>query len=251
MGFLFRPKKTSPLTPEELARQAKMGNQEAREKLLREYKPFALKLAAEVTGEFIDPSRDEASIALLALNQAIDIYSADRGVAFLTFSATIIRRRLADYYRRQGKAREIPITSLASPEGEETTDWETGPAAAFYQRQEAARERQEEVMIYRRKLAEYGIDFADLVRISPKHQDARDRALTVAYLAATTPELANKIQREKMLPLKELEEISGVPRKTLERLRKYIIAVALIEWEQLRTLREYIEPFPPKGGNRT
>lgn len=46
--------------------------------------------------------------------------------------------------------------------------------------------------------------------------------------------------QEKSLPLKELVDEVGVSRKTLERQRKYIIAIALVLIGDFELLREYI-----------
>ena len=46
--------------------------------------------------------------------------------------------------------------------------------------------------------------------------------------------------RKKALPMKELSKNSGVDRKTLERHRKYLIAVALILMEDLPHMAEYV-----------
>ena len=54
-----------------------------------------------------------------------------------------------------------------------------------------------------------------------KHKDARARALEVAKTLASSPELMAFLTKRKALPLKELEKVVGVSRKTLERQRKY------------------------------
>jgi len=57
---------------------------------------------------------------------------------------------------------------------------------------------------------------------------------------AGQPELAQHLLTRRELPLKQLEEQVGVSRKTLERQRKYIIAVTLILLEDFYHLRRYI-----------
>ncbi len=53
---------------------------------------------------------DEASIAMIAFNEAIDAYSSDGGGAsFLSFAEIVIKRRMVDFFRRQARrADEIP-----------------------------------------------------------------------------------------------------------------------------------------------
>jgi len=45
---------------------------------------------------------------------------------------------------------------------------------------------------------------------------------------AGEPMLCKSFIETKRLPLKELEQISGVPRKNLEKHRKYMVAISLI-----------------------
>ena len=68
-----------------------------------------------------------------------------------------------------------------------------------------AEERREEFFLQNQLLSEYGVRFSELVKISPKHQDARDRALEVARILANDPELLKYLTHRKALPLKELE----------------------------------------------
>ena len=90
-------------------------------------------------------------------------------------------------------------------------------------------------------LSEYGVRLSELVKISPKHQDARDRALEVARILANDPELLKFLTQRKALPLKELEKVVKVSRKTLERQRKYIITLTLILVGEFHYLQEYLK----------
>lgn len=90
-------------------------------------------------------------------------------------------------------------------------------------------------------LSDYGVRFSDLVKVSPKHQDARDRALEVARILANDPELLRFLTQRKSLPLKELEKLVKVSRKTLERQRKYIITLTLILIGEFHYLQEYLK----------
>ena len=90
-------------------------------------------------------------------------------------------------------------------------------------------------------LNHYGITFSDLVQASPKHQDARERALEVARILISDPALLQYLTSRKSLPLKELQKRVKVSRKTLERQRKYIIALALILIGEFYYLQEYLK----------
>lgn len=150
---------------------------------------------------------------------------------------------MVDYFRRQSKrSDEIPLSSFERDEQEDNViqKIESREAHTVLQIQEETEERREEIFRLDQLLSHYGIRFSDLVRISPKHQDARDRALQVARTLAGEPELLAYLTTKKSLPLKELEERVEVSRKTLERQRKYIIALTLILIGDFYHLREYL-----------
>lgn len=239
--------------PDGLLLRARGGDAAAREDLLGRYSPFVLKVVSRVTGAYVRMgSDDEASVALVAFNEAIDSYDPDRGASFLGFAEAVIRRRLIDHYR-QGKAsrREVPLGALLDgddADGEATGGPQaSGLAAAqlvqaewVHRDREDQAERRDEVLRYREMLAFYGISVADLVRVSPRHDDARKRAIEVARVLASRPELVESLRQRGQLPLRELGSMVGLSRKTLERQRKYIIAVTLILTEDLPQMEAYL-----------
>ena len=97
-------------------------------------------------------------------------------------------------------------------------------------------------------MASFDITLTDLVKISPKHYDARQRAYEVAKLIVGQKELLDYLWNKKALPLKQIEEQVDVSRKTLERQRKYIIALVLILGERnFEHLRSYINHLGKEG----
>jgi len=241
--------------PDGLLTRARRGDGAARETLIDRYAPFALKVASQVTGGYVELGRhDEASVALIALNESIDRYDPGRGSNFLGFAREVIRRRLIDLYRRnRSRWREIPAGSLA--EGEFATDPAGGGQAGggwgieatqlveaerLHQEMEETDERQEEVFRYREALAAYGITLDELVEFCPRHEDARRRAIEVARILASRPDMVQHLRRTGELPLKALSALTPVSRKTIERQRKYIIAIVVILTEDLPHLKEYL-----------
>ncbi|MBE3589363.1 MAG: RNA polymerase sigma-I factor [Firmicutes bacterium] len=225
---------------------AKAGDRAAREDLIRAYTPFVLRVASRACGRYLVSGRDdEVSVALIAFNEAIDRFDGEGGASFLAFAEMVIRRRLVDHYRAARRARELPLTEF------ETTDDEGQPynvvdirgALERHEAEEEASRRRADIARFREALADFGVTLQDLVAAAPRHEDARRRAMAVARRIADTPALAQHLRRHRELPLKELSALPdlGVSRKTLERQRKYIIAVAVILLEDLETLREYIK----------
>jgi len=231
----------------QLVLEAQSGNSMARENLIKSYTPFILKTASKVSGRYIRMGEDdEASIGLMAFNEAIDCFDTGKNTSFLSFAETVIKRRLIDHFRKES-ALEKKIVPLSSLEEED----DENPASTYYyleakqsveefQQKTAAAERKEEIVLLTGKLKEFGITFQELVEFSPKHEDARVRAMEVAKIIAGDNYLKTYLLTKKELPLKLLEQKVGISRKTLERQRKYIIAVTLILIDDFDHLRQYI-----------
>lgn len=226
-------------------RAAQGGDGSARERLIAQHTPLVLRVGARVCGRFLQAGRDdEVSIGLMAVNEAIGRYRDGSGASFAAFAEMVVRRRLIDHLRRQGAHRETPFSQFEV----EDTDGSQWNPVEFERAQEidlerrAAEERRAEIAEFTQLLRPYGVTLADLVRQSPQHLDARARAVRVARAVAERPEWREYLRQHRALPLRAMEAAPelAVSRKTLERQRKFIIAVALILTEGLHTLRAYV-----------
>lgn len=246
MGFLFSLKQNrsaDTASADQLLSLAKSGDAGAREELIRRFIPLILRSASRVTGRYVRIGQDdEASVGMIAFNEAIDSFDPNKSTAFLTFAEVVIRRRLIDHFRRESVRPEIPLTALDQEDAEGNVDnpAEKRQALELYLRSERRNDYREEIVRFTEMLREYGISFNELAAISPKHEDARIRAIQAARLIAGNPEWADHLRARKELPLKDLEKKANVSRKTLERQRKYIIAITLILTEDLYCLRDYL-----------
>ncbi|GAF24823.1 RNA polymerase sigma factor SigI [Neomoorella thermoacetica] len=224
--------------PNHLLALARSGDAVAREELIRRYTPFILSVVSRTTGHFIRLGEDdEASIGLMAFNEAIDNYRLEGGATFLTLAETVIRRRLIDYFRREGRHRQV--LSLQAMEGETAAAVDPVARDEINMVDELA-DRREEIERYQKELASYGITLKDLVKCSPQHRDARDRALAAARVVVANPLLRKYLLERKALPLKALEKEVETSRKTLERHRKYIIAAVVMLMGNYEYLAGYI-----------
>ena len=248
MGLLFwqrdRPaERPSGTDLPELVTRAKDGDVEARNRLIAKFQPFILGIASRVSGRFVQAGRDdEVSVGLLAFNEAIDSYDPAKGVSFLGFAEVVIRRRLIDYFRKEGQRREVPLTGFEDEdeEGQTYNAVQNRRAMDDFTSHGEAQDRREEILRYQARLKEYGISLQELVELTPKHDDARKRAMQAARIVADNAEYRAHLLKRGELPLKSLETEVQVSRKTLERQRKYIIAIALALTDDFVYLREYI-----------
>ncbi|MHB1419073.1 MAG: RNA polymerase sigma-I factor [Bacillota bacterium] len=239
MGFLVQ------VNPESLLRQAQDGNRSSRDTLICKYTPFIIKTASSVCGRYLRMGEDdEVSVSLIAFDEAIDKYDKTRGVAFLTFAQRVIQRRLIDHFRREGKAnRAIPVSELVDPDNEShgLAVVDAKQATGLFREQQTVEARRDEIERFQVKLRDYGLSFQILTEVSPKHRDARQAAMEVARLIATDELLTAHLRKRKELPMKELETRARVSRKTLERQRRYILAIALVLIDDYPYLSEYIK----------
>ncbi|PFO06412.1 RNA polymerase sigma-I factor [Bacillus sp. AFS076308] len=242
LSLLFMTKKKNR-TLEETVLLVQQGDQELLNQLIDSYKPFIAKTVSSVCRRYIYESDDEFSIGLIAFNEAIEKYSADRGSSLLSFSEIIIKRRVIDYIRKQTKNQHISI-DITNPIQEEespgTVIVNELSLDEFYKKNDEQL-RKEEILHFQKMLTSFDLSFSDLVENSPKHADARKSAIQTAKILVANPELKEILLDKKRLPIKQLETRVNVSRKTIERNRKYIIAVALILSSDYVYMKDYIK----------
>jgi len=221
-----------------LVEKAKHDKQ-IRESVIVKYTPFILKTASDLTGRYINQGIDEEySVSLIAFNEAIDSFDSTRGVSFLTFARVVIRRRLMDFRSRQNKKScEISMQTLE----DENSYIEYGVSLDRYTQTTEQENRKLEIEEYSRALKEFDISFDSLVGAAPKKRDARSRAVEVARIIAGSPQLLEYLMKNRQLPLLDILDKTSLSRKTLERHRKYIIAIVLVLAGDYHYLREYIQ----------
>jgi RNA polymerase sigma factor len=234
---------SNKLTIENEVIQIQKGSTEKRERLIHDYQPFIKKAASKTCKFYIDESKDEFSIGLLAFNEAIDQYKETQGSKFLTFADMVIRRRIIDYIRKEARQKRIEYLQNNSNDDEECEDSYIEQKAAFeqYEQQRDADNLKYEIELYSKELEPFGITLKALSKVSPKHFDARENAKTMARLIAEKEELKTFLIDKKQLPIKDLLNLVSCSRKTVERNRKYIIAVALIYIKDFKSLISYID----------
>jgi RNA polymerase sigma factor len=246
VGILpFRRKKSEETSDlNQLLMKARGGDEEARNQLLQEYIPFVAKSASQATGRYIRRGQDdEFSVALAAFNEAIERYDLERGTSFLSFADTVIKRRLIDYFRsRQAKQRDVPFSDFDVEDEEENVInyVEVQKSVEEHQKLVESEARRDEILQFTQLLQDFDISMEELVELSPKHQDARENAMEVAKVIASHKEFSDYLMTKKSLPLKSLMSHVNVSRKTIERQRKYIIAVSLILIGDFEMLQDYI-----------
>ncbi|MCR8849130.1 RNA polymerase sigma factor SigI [Rossellomorea sp. SC111] len=239
--FLLAKKKKQSL--EEMAIQIQNGDEQLLNIVLEDYKPFIKKTVSSVCKRFIYESDDEFSIGLIAFHDAILKYNLQRGSSLISFSEVIIKRKVIDYIRKNGKFQDISFDKSTFEDGEDASSLTVDQIVSVeeFGRQEEASKRREEILSFQEHLAQYKLSFYDLVEQSPKHEDARLNAIEIAKKVVSSQELLDYLIEKRRLPIKKLEKQVNVTRKTIERNRKYIIAISLILIGDYVYLRDYLK----------
>jgi RNA polymerase sigma factor len=228
------------LEPEELIDRLRDGETEIREYLIKTYWEYIRSIVSRMTGRIAD-STDEFSVALEAFNEAIDDFDITKNPSFLGFAGLVINRRVIDYFRRTRRfGVEYPFSSLADEDRDE--DYEpagVNPPALLTERFEI----QDEILSYRKSLAGFGISFEDLVQSAPKHADTRAMCAAIAKELCDDRKLSARLNEDGRLPIAGLLPGFSLSRKTLEKNRKYIIALYLIMKSDMEILKGYIESY--------
>ena len=214
---------------------------QAADHLISTYMPF---IKAE-TAKFlkrppIEGHDDELSIAMIAFHEAIGGYSRTRG-AFLKYAAMLIRSRLIDYSRRE--QRHSRAISLDAPAGEDDTSLgESMTDERDPHEETAAREAtRAEIEELARQMQEFGVGLSDVADNCPKQQRTLDACRKALQYARENPELLDDLLQTKRLPIGQLTAGSGVERKTLERHRKYMVALLLIYTNGYEIIRGHLK----------
>ncbi|MBW7457341.1 RNA polymerase sigma factor SigI [Paenibacillus sepulcri] len=244
-GAGLPPQKHDRASPETMVELIRSG-EASRDEFIAAYKPYIAKVTSRFCKRYIDPMRDdEFSIALSAFNEAIEQFSSQAGKSFLGFVETVIRRRLIDYVRKEQRHHLcVPYSAFDSldEEGQNVNPIELRESVHRYQLSQEADSRKMEIAEYNRNLQMYGISFMDLPDLSPKHTDSRQMLIAISCSLATDPGMYMTLKTTRKLPVKELCEVSGVSRKTIERNRKYLIALAVLQHGDYPYLQHYLEP---------
>lgn len=221
----------------------------AADQLVRAYLPFirseTAKFIHRIPQEGID---DELSIAMFAFHEAVMAYQKDRG-SFVSFASLIIRNRLIDFQRKEEKYHKN-LSLTQTYEDSDRSDSLLDQLDTGYDEIEEKQIRsatREEIMEFAAQLADFGLSLSDIADNCPK----QDRTLKACHAclayAKKNPELLTQLVSTKKLPLAALSSGSKIERKTLERHRKYLVAILLAYTNGFEIIRGHLcQIAPPK-----
>lgn len=221
---------------------------QAADNLIRAYIPFIRSEASKFLCRICTEQDDEFSIAMIAFHEAIRGYEKGRG-AFLSYASMLIRSRLTDYQRKE--SRHYGNLSLEEESGEEGgTLMETlADSADSIEESVNLEATKQEIEELSRVMKDFGVSFSDVADNSPKQERTLEACKSAIQYAAENTQLLDELLRTKKLPMAQLVSGSGAERKTLERHRKYILAMLLIQTNGYEIIRGHLRHIlKAKGG---
>ena len=202
---------------------------EAADSLIRRYMGFIRAETAKYLHRApVEGQDEELSIVMLAFYEAILGYEKNRG-AFLSYASRGKRSRLMGHYRKERKHKKV--ISLYEPVQEEDSetmkiDHLEHPDNEIEKSHHRAA-TQDEIREFEKQLAEFGISFSDVADNCPRQERTLQACRRVLTAAREHPELLDELIRTKKIPAAALSDISGTDKKTMERHRKYLVAILL------------------------
>ena len=218
------------------------------DELIRSYIPFIRSEASKCTARICTERDDEYSIAMIAFHEAIVGYERSRG-AFLSYAAMLIRSRIIDFQRKEARHQGHVSLYAESGDGERTIMEQVADERDHFAEaadQEAARQEIGELAAV---MAKFGVTFSDVADNSPKQERTLEACAAAVRYAAENRQLLDELLKTGKLPMARLAAGSGAERKTLERHRKYILAMLLIQTNGYEIIRGHLRRvLNRKGG---
>lgn len=212
--------------------------------LIRQYTPFIKSETAKFLKRApIEGQDEELSIAMLAFYESIMSYDSKKG-SFLGLAATAIRNRLIDYYRKEKK--HMKVISLETPVAND----EEGSTATIMDRLEDDKDHiekkdnrqaaKQEIGKYVKELQAFDLSLDKVADACPKQERTLQACLSALDYAKENPDIFDKLEKNKKLPITQLARGTGVSKKTLERHRDYLIAILLAYTNGFEIIRGHL-----------
>lgn len=219
----------------------------AADELISRYLPFIKSETSKFLKRPVNEAQDdELSIAMMAFHEAIKGYAKNRG-AFLSYAALLIKNRLIDYWRSNKKhQRNISIDEKTSGDDQTIEDSLTDgvdPHAVSIERQATKAEIEE----LSGQMEEFGVTLTDVAANCPKQLRTLEACKQVVAYAKLHSEIIDQLVKTKQLPIKALADGSSVSKKTIERHRKYLVALLLIYSNGYEIIRGHLGHMMKEG----
>lgn len=220
--------------------RAAQSSSENADKFIEKYLPFIKSETAKFIGRIpVEGHDDELSIAMFAFYEAMMAYSAEKG-AFLPLASVAIKNRLIDYTRKEAKHKGvISYDADKNEEGKSLIDDiadESDEHNEVVMRSAAKKEIDE----YIQHISEYGLELSDIADSCPKQERTINVCMKILGFARKNPHILDELVKSRKLPISAIINGTGAERKTIERHRKYLVAILLAFTNGFEIIREHL-----------
>ena len=215
--------------------------------LIRDYIPFIRSEASKCIQRLCTEQDDEYSIAMIAFHEAILGYERGRG-AFLSYASMLIRSRIIDFQRKEARHQGHISLYAESGDDDRTIMDEVADERDHFEESANLEATKQEIEELSAVMADFGVSFSDVADNSPKQERTLEACASAIRYATENKYLLDELLRTKKLPMAQLVNGSGAERKTLERHRKYILAMLLIQTNGYEIIRGHLYHVLKKGG---
>lgn len=209
---------------EQRVKEAKNSSQ-LLEQLISDYLPFIKKQVGSMMGLGLEYD-DMLSIAMLVFSNCVHQYEIERG-NFLSFVKVSLKNRLIDESRREMKNKLI-VPLYKETEDEALLCTENQIALQHYDKEMERKNLCIEIEDLSIKLEKFDITFSQLAAICPKHNRAKRQCYGIALAVVNNEAMKTKLMESKKIPQKELAGMFKISVKTIEKHRKYIVALVIL-----------------------
>jgi RNA polymerase sigma factor len=224
----------------EILQKIKEGNDEKRNQFIVDHQSFILSRLQFFLKRKVDHSHELYTEAMIAFNEAIEKYDMTLGTSFYSFAETHMRFRLLDYLKREKKHHHTPL-ELETEDGQTYSPAELEKVKEQYERELEKERRDQAFQIFIAKLRIYGIEPHILSVNSPKHTDTKEMLQKIIEKTSENEDFLSYLKHKQKLPIRKIAALTGIPKKTIENHRRYIIAHLLILTEkELFPLRHFL-----------
>ena len=226
---------------------------QAADALVRKYLPFikseTAKFLNRIPREGCD---DELGIAMFAFHEAAMAYRSGRG-SFLKLAAVTIRNRLIDYRRRELRHKGLLSLDQSMGDEEESRTMLEAIDSAHDEilHRQCAHAAREEIENFIRQLSGYDLKLTDIAENCPKQTRTLTACHRVLTCARENPVFLEQLVANTKIPITALSTACGVERKTMERHRKYLVALLLAFTNGFEIIRGHLKQMTSgkEGGN--
>ncbi|MDO4778282.1 MAG: sigma-70 family RNA polymerase sigma factor [Tissierellia bacterium] len=219
------------------------------DELIASFLPFIRSETSKFLKRVSTDQDDEVSIAMIAFHEAIKSFNEGKG-AFISYASMVIRSRLIDYARKEARHKNNVSFSEPVESGEDISlEDRISDDKDHYEDSINLNQTKKEIFELTEVMQEYGVSLIDATENTPKQERTLEACRSVIQYAIDHIEILQEIERTKKLPIKKLVDNTDISKKTIERHRKYILAMMIIQTNGFEIIRSHMsQVLSLKGG---